>query len=506
MEQVQLAEIYHAETKYHEAQMNKYQRKLDWTAQPLPYKNYHSEKKIALVSHLPFRRNPLTGDPLTPAQEEGGYPIGRGELSRLLYFTHGVTGVLQYVTGEKLFLRAAPTAGGLYPTEMYVAIRDIAGLESGIYNFQAREHCLAPVWEGDFWSEFERYCMRHEAIAQAHLLIIMTAVYQRSAWRYQERAYRRILLDTGHIIGNLTTYASCEGFTPYVMGGFFDGALNRLLFLDESEEGVLAVIALPQSARINPNTIRQTSAPASCRSATLEERSLQLQLHAASSIAPDENREETWDPPPPFDTLESRYATHSALPLTQCLTDLGEDEMRQAILRRRSTRAYTGEAFSADQLSSILSYAYAPFFSSPLPLFAPSLLSTYVILQNVEEWQAGIYYYAPQSLSLRQLVEGDFRRQIWHCCLGQEIARDAAAVVIHVAHLKTALALHGDRAYRYLHMDAGQIGERLNLAAIHLGLGASGIGGFYDDEVNMLLECSLDHIAVYITTLGVPRA
>ena len=64
------------------------------------------------------------------------------------------------------------------------------------------------------------------------------------------------------------------------------------------------------------------------------------------------------------------------------------------------------------------------------------------------------------------------------------------------------MAVYGDRAYRYLHLDAGQIGERINLAAIRLNLGVSGIGGFYDDEVNALLGLPLEQIIVYITTLG----
>jgi SagB-type dehydrogenase family enzyme len=60
-------------------------------------------------------------------------------------------------------------------------------------------------------------------------------------------------------------------------------------------------------------------------------------------------------------------------------------------------------------------------------------------------------------------------------------------VVFHTADLKAATAAYGDRVYRYLHMDAGHLGQRLNLAAIYLGLGVSGIGGFYDDQVNDVL-------------------
>jgi SagB-type dehydrogenase family enzyme len=89
--------------------------------------------------------------------------------------------------------------------------------------------------------------------------------------------------------------------------------------------------------------------------------------------------------------------------------------------------------------------------------------------------------------------------------LGQDLGRDAAAVVFHTADLKKAVAQCGDRAYRYLHMDAGHLGQRLNLAAIHLDLGVSGIGGFFDDQVNEVLGIPTDEAVLYITTLGRPK-
>ncbi|MFQ5949565.1 MAG: nitroreductase, partial [Nitrospiria bacterium] len=148
-----IAEIYHQETKYNEAEMTKHQRPLNRAALPSPFKEYHSEKKIDLVPYLPFQNNPFTGKPLPPVKGEEGYPFGIGTLSRLLYFTNGVTGILKYPTGQSLVLRAAPTAGGLYPTEIYLAIRNLSTVEDGIYNFQVKDHSLVPVWGGNYWAE-----------------------------------------------------------------------------------------------------------------------------------------------------------------------------------------------------------------------------------------------------------------------------------------------------------------------------------------------------------------
>ena len=501
-----LSEIYHEETKYHENRMRKFQRQIDWNAQPAPYKEYASEKKVDLLPYLPFHHNPLNGEPLASLDTEVEDPFGLNEISRLLYFTHGVTAVLQYTSGQTLHMRAAPTAGGLYPTEIYLATRGLSALSDGIYNFLAKEHALVPAWEGNFWDAFDRYCLGAEAIGQSQLLLVLTAVYQRSAWRYQERAYRRILLDTGHILGNLALYAPKECFVPCPIGGFVDTSLNQLLFLEESAEGVLAVVALPRRDHVDPAHLQWRAPAASRRRAhSAQHAMLHLELHRASSILPEELAVGTPAPTAegPLD-LSGHTDAQDVVVLPQVTLDL-PDKIEQTILRRRSTRAFTGEAFFVDELASILNFAYLHEASSAPALFAPALLETYLIVQNVIGLSAGAYHLTRQGMRLTRLMAGDFRAQTQHFCLGQELARDAAVVVVHVAHLKVALARYGDRAYRYLHLDAGHIGQRLNLAAVYRGLGASGIGGFYDDDVNGLLGLSLDHIVVYITTLGRPQ-
>jgi nitroreductase len=93
---------------------------------------------------------------------------------------------------------------------------------------------------------------------------------------------------------------------------------------------------------------------------------------------------------------------------------------------------------------------------------------------------------------------------VQYLCLGQELGGDAAAVVFHTADLARAVRRQGERAYRYLHLDAGMLGERLDLAALAEGLGASGIGGFFDDQVTELLGIPAEQAVVYITTIGVP--
>ncbi|MFQ5588987.1 MAG: SagB/ThcOx family dehydrogenase [Nitrospiria bacterium] len=504
-DQQSIAQVYHQKTKYYEAQMAEQQQPLNWDTQPSPFKAYHTEKKIDLSPYLPLKDNPFTGKPLEPIPEEEGYPFTLGALSRLLYFTNGVTGILRYPSGDTLAMRAAPTAGGLYPAEIYVAVRNCTILKDGIYNFQTNDHSLVLAWEGDFWNEFEKYCFDHEAIDTANLLVITTAIFQRSAWRYRERAYRRILLDTGHVLGNLTAYASEEGFFAYPIGKFVDHALNRLLFLEEALEGVLSVVALPQNpVRMNPSLRKPPDCPASETENEVMS-PLLLQLHRGSSIRIKKDAPLSLpSPQPSMKALEKKYAFKETALLTGESIDW-PGGLGQTILLRRSTRAFTGESFSREELASILEYGYGSLSPARSLLFSIPHLETYILAQRIDGLENGVYYYAPQSRELRLIYAGDFENQSWHFCLGQELARDAAALVIHTAHLENAMAQYGNRVYRYLHIDAGHIGERINLAAIRLGLGVSGIGGFYDDEVNALLGLPLEQIIVYITTLGQPH-
>ena len=135
------------------------------------------------------------------------------------------------------------------------------------------------------------------------------------------------------------------------------------------------------------------------------------------------------------------------------------------------------------------------------------MITTFLVVTRVEGLVPGIYRLAldPAGDAVFLRREGDFQTDLWNLCLGQDLGRDAAVAVLHVADLPACVERYGDRAYRYLHLDAGHIGERLNLAAVARDVGVSGIGGFFDDEVNKLLDLPERFSTLYITLLG-PQA
>jgi SagB-type dehydrogenase family enzyme len=180
------------------------------------------------------------------------------------------------------------------------------------------------------------------------------------------------------------------------------------------------------------------------------------------------------------------------------------------ILQRRSTRVYSGEGLTRQALADLLDFTYRPDLYSEETIehrpryFAPELLETFIAVRDVAGLDPGCYHYSPAKREVRQIRFTDLSEDVQYLALGQELAGRAGAVVFHTADLPRAVERYGDRAYRYLHLDAGHLGQRLNVGAIRLHLGVSGIGGFFDDQVNELLGIPEREAVLYITTIGRP--
>jgi SagB-type dehydrogenase family enzyme len=499
------AVTYHQATKYHPETVGQ-GGGIDWAKQPVPYKEYDCADPVALADFLPFDPNPFTG---RPADEDSrahvhGVP-SLAALSHLVFYTYGVTGVVPSEP-RHLLLRAAPSAGGLYPAELYLIVRDWPDLAPGMYGYDPCRHRLVPLWPGVEVAEAAaEACYGNAAVAAAPAMLVVTGVFNRSSWRYGERAYRRVLLDSGHLLANATLAAHALGLRATLTSAFCDERLNTLLRVDASEEGALAVVTLhPPGVMERPIW---SALPSAVQSADARPPLLDA-LHRAS-VLPAERPALVPRGEDQADDLEQRYGLRGGVPLglptaRSALSRVPLD----TILRRRSTRRYRRGGISQEQLARMLAYAYRPeaMDLGEQPSLDRGLLMTFVAVLAVDGLANGVYYYAPHSNELRLLKAECPRDAVQFLCLGQELGGDAAVVVFHTADLTRAVKRQGERAYRYLHLDAGMLGERLDLAALAEGLGASGIGGFFDDQVTALLDIPAEQAVVYITTIGVPNA
>ncbi|HIK08803.1 MAG TPA: SagB/ThcOx family dehydrogenase [Oscillatoriaceae cyanobacterium M33_DOE_052] len=505
-----LAQHFHERTKYHPETLAAKSRQLDWDNQPAPFKDYKIGVSIDLKPYL--QSNPGAGS------SESWY----SRLSRLLFCTYGITGkILQGGTpamGGVLYLRSAPSAGGLYPAEVYVIARGTSQLSPGLYNYQAKTHSLIRFWDGDLWSELQAACFWHPALETVKLAVVVTGVFYRSAWRYQDRAYRRIFLDGGHLLGNLDLAGSANDFRPHLVGGFDDRLLAELLYLNPEEEAPIALIPLADLLDINQNLPPYlTALPSNTHSdyPEIPDGELLAYCHRATEISEDTTGTGGWSGTMEDGLHEDKYNFPFCTKVSTQTAPINWGEnlegLTETIVKRRSTRAYSAAAIALEELNAVLDFTYQPQHYTRQVLdgypdyFDLSLISTFIAVSSVTGLEEGCYYYASLMEELRQIRFKNFRRELHYLCLGQELGRDAAVVVFHTADLKKAVAKYGDRAYRYLHMDAGHLGQRLNLAAIYLGLGVSGIGGFFDDQVNEVLGIPHDEAVLYITTIGRSR-
>ncbi len=501
-----IAQHFHERTKYDPQTLAHSNFQPDWNHPPAVFKDY----PIGITFDLkPYLKQ------VSPTDEAGKW---WQRLSRLLFYSYGLTGRVPGL-GEPHYLRAAPSAGGLYPAELYLLSRGTPLLPAGLYNYQARTHSLLQFWQSEVWTALQDACFWHPALEGTQVAIVVTAIFFRSAWRYQDRAYRRIFLDTGHLLGNIELACALNDYRPHLVGGFLDEAMAQLLYIDSDQEGATAVLPLADRLELNQNLpLARTILPAPTQVdyPTLENGELLGYFHRATQLNREPKPKVDWRPTSTdAQRLEDKYNFPFCLKLSTVSPPVNWAEQREALeqtlLGRRSTRGYSGESITLDELRALLDFTYQPQHYleqelDPAPdYFDLSLVETFIAVSGVKGLEEGCYYYAPKAQELRQIRFKNFRRELHYLCLGQDLGRDAAAVVFHTADLKAAVGQYGDRVYRTLHMDAGHLGQRLNLAAIRLGLGVSGIGGFFDDQVNEVLGIPADEAVLYITTLGRPR-
>ncbi|HID41991.1 MAG TPA: SagB/ThcOx family dehydrogenase [Pyrodictium sp.] len=174
----------------------------------------------------------------------GSEPLSLVELSSVLYYSVGVTGKAWW-GGPK---RAYPSAGALQPIEAYVYASMVEGLARGIYHYNPGIHCLEPIKIGDYSRSLWEASLGQEHLRVAPAVIILTAVYSRTAWKYGLRAYRYVHWDAGFAGENI--YIACEalGLATVAVGAFYDEVVCSLLDIDCDNE--IPMLLFPVGKRL----------------------------------------------------------------------------------------------------------------------------------------------------------------------------------------------------------------------------------------------------------------
>jgi len=185
----------------------------------------------------------------------------------------------------------------------------------------------------------------------------------------------------------------------------------------------------------------------------------------------------------------------------------------EALQQRRSERSFPGAPVTMAELSQLLwaaqgitrfSQGYA--FRTAPSAGALYPIETYVVAHDVQGLRQGVYHYAVELHALDELNTGDFRAQVARAALDQKMAATSDVVFIWTAVFPRSEWKYGQRAYRYVYLDAGHIAQNLALAAVSLGLGSCQIAALYDDEVNHLVGVDGDSESVlYMSIVGRPE-
>ena len=212
-----------------------------WEEQPPAYKNYPEAESVELPE-------PETsgGGPMWEAiagrrsfREFKNKPVDLKTVSQLLWAGQGIT--------RRAFdfeLRAAPSAGALYPMETYLVSHHVESLDQGLYHYNIREHSLESLKKADLREPLMHAGMMQPVLCECSVAFIWTAIVKRSRWKYRQRCYRYIYLDAGHIAQNVTLAAEVLGLGSCLIGALFDDEVNGLLGIDGKEETIIYMCAV----------------------------------------------------------------------------------------------------------------------------------------------------------------------------------------------------------------------------------------------------------------------
>ena len=219
-------------TKYQRGQVGGF---LDWPNKPKTYKQYPNNKKIPLVLD---ENKTLTFDQTIKNRKSirnySQTPLNINQVAHLLWTSTGI----QRVEREYEF-RNAPSAGALYPIETYLFSKNTKNLQTGLYHYNIKTNQLETLTLEDLSIPLSKACLDQSMPFNAPITIIWTAIFQRSKWKYKQRAYRYIYLDAGHIAQNLALCATTIGLGSCQIGAFYDQEINKIIGIDGETESTI---------------------------------------------------------------------------------------------------------------------------------------------------------------------------------------------------------------------------------------------------------------------------
>lgn len=159
--------------------------------------------------------------------------LQRDQLSALLELACGLNGSEAFDAQSRVRPRRnAPSGGAMYPLEVFVSVRDVDGVAPGLYHFNPHRRSLLRLREGDQTFKFSRAFVQSQIVEGAACVWMITAIFERTVFKYGNRGYRFAFLEAGHMAQIANTVATAIGVRSHNIGGYFDHEVDAYLGLD----------------------------------------------------------------------------------------------------------------------------------------------------------------------------------------------------------------------------------------------------------------------------------
>lgn len=173
--------------------------------------------------------------------------IQLGELAKVLFMSYGLARDNAGTPYPRPF-RVIPSGGALYPLELYIYAADVSDLEQGLYHYDCEAHALSRLRTRNDRATLLRSFVQAELAADAAAVIMVSAIFVRSTFKYGDRGYRFVLLEAGHLVQNALLTAHGLGLAAAPIGGYMDRELDEYLGIDGLNESTVYVVLVGQPA------------------------------------------------------------------------------------------------------------------------------------------------------------------------------------------------------------------------------------------------------------------
>ncbi|GAB4337868.1 MAG: hypothetical protein Kow0037_21330 [Calditrichia bacterium] len=408
-------------------------------------------------------------------------PIEAQKLVDLLYLTNGVT-LEKDLTNRKLFFRAAPSASALYPTDIYLLVKNVNGLEPGLYYFNPEAKQLVSINSSVDLGKFRNSTFNLALLNDAPALLVLAGNLPRVAWKFESRAYRYCLQDAGYVLQNLLVGAASLGLACNYTGDFADDQLNELLGLDGNDEFSLVLAAVGKD-RGEASEEKYQFGMQRDEIPTGTHGNLNHFMHRISRhYLPSENLLNV-EVKLPYHHRQEQTAAEpkNKLSLLNELLPL-RTATHEIIRKRRSNHSFLRSVISINELSQILRR-----LSLSPTLYGYNAQHIYLAANDVDGLAPGLYRYHPPQHSLRDIRTGAFRGDLSYLTIAQDAVFNCSVALFFAVDFSD-YAFFANRGYRYAHINTGMLGETAYLVATELGVGVRGIGNYFDSSLNTFFK------------------